>query len=81
MKRTVTALLLGLLSAGPAFAVDDVTIGLMAPLTGPWASEGQEMKRNVEMLAEEQNARGGLNAKKAVIVVEVQKDGSFALQP
>jgi len=70
MKRTVTALLLGLLSAGPAFAADDVKIGLMAPLTGPWASEGQEMKRNVEMLAEQQNARGGLNGQKVVIVTE-----------
>jgi branched-chain amino acid transport system substrate-binding protein len=69
MMRFAAALLLGLLSAGPALA-DEIKIGLMAPLTGPWASEGQEMKRNVELLADEQNAKGGLNGKKVVIVVE-----------
>ena len=42
----------------------------MAPLTGPWASEGQEMKRNVELLAGEQNAKGGLLGKQVEVIVE-----------
>ena len=52
------AVALSLLVLGSARAADTVKIGLMAPLTGSWASEGQEMKRNVELLAAEQNARG-----------------------
>jgi branched-chain amino acid transport system substrate-binding protein len=68
-RKTLIALALALLAPAAANA-QEIKIGLMAPLTGPWASEGQEMKRNVEMLAEEQNARGGLNGKKVVIVVE-----------
>jgi branched-chain amino acid transport system substrate-binding protein len=68
--RRVTALVLGLLSFGTAHAADTVKIGLMAPMTGSWASEGQEMKRNVEMLAEQVNAKGGLNGKKVEIIVE-----------
>ncbi|WP_242393735.1 branched-chain amino acid ABC transporter substrate-binding protein [Anaeromyxobacter oryzisoli] len=59
-----------LLAFGSARAADAIKIGLMAPLTGSWASEGQEMKRNVELLAAEQNARGGLLGKRVEIVVE-----------
>jgi branched-chain amino acid transport system substrate-binding protein len=55
---------------GSARAADTVKIGLMAPMTGSWASEGQEMKRNVELLANELNAKGGLNGKKVEILVE-----------
>jgi branched-chain amino acid transport system substrate-binding protein len=51
-------------------AADTIKIGLMAPLTGSWASEGQEMKRNVELLAAEQNARGGLLGKQIEVVIE-----------
>ena len=34
----------GLLGIAPARADETIKIGLMAPLTGSWASEGQEMK-------------------------------------
>jgi branched-chain amino acid transport system substrate-binding protein len=64
------ALALSLLAAGSAQAADTIKIGLMAPLTGAWASEGQEMKRNVELLAAEQNAKGGLLGKQIEVVVE-----------
>ena len=70
MRRVTVALVLGLLSFSSALAADNVKIGLMAPLTGSWASEGQEMKRNVELLAEQANAKGGLNGKKIEIIVE-----------
>lgn len=55
---------------GTARAADTVKIGLMAPMTGSWASEGQEMKRNVELLASELNAKGGVGGKQVEIVVE-----------
>jgi branched-chain amino acid transport system substrate-binding protein len=64
------AVLMALSAAGPAAAADTIKIGLMAPLTGSWASEGQEMKRNVELLAAEQNAKGGLLGKQIEVVVE-----------
>lgn len=64
------ALALGLLGSGSAGAADTIKIGLMAPMTGSWASEGQEMKRNIDLLAEQANAKGGLNGKKVEVVVE-----------
>jgi branched-chain amino acid transport system substrate-binding protein len=72
MKRVlgVLALVLGLSAGGPAVAADTIKIGMIAPLTGSWASEGQEMKRNGELLAAEQNARGGLLGKQVELVVE-----------
>jgi len=71
MKRVMgLAVALGLLASGPAGAADTIKIGLMAPMTGSWASEGQEMKRNVDLLAEQANAKGGLNGKKIEVVIE-----------
>lgn len=58
-----------LLTTG-AFGADSVKIGLMGPMTGPWASEGQEMKKVVEMLADQLNEQGGLLGKKVEIVSE-----------
>jgi branched-chain amino acid transport system substrate-binding protein len=71
MHRLKTVLFaLCALAASPAVAADTIKVGLMAPLTGSWASEGQEMKRNVELLAAEQNARGGLLGKQVEVIVE-----------
>jgi branched-chain amino acid transport system substrate-binding protein len=72
MKRVMGALALAfaLCAAGAARAADTIKIGMIAPLTGAWASEGQEMKRNGELLAAEQNARGGLLGKQVELVVE-----------
>ena len=70
MTRTLAALGLALATVGSARAADTVKVGLMAPITGPWASEGQEMKRNVELLAAEQNAKGGLLGKQVEVIVE-----------
>ena len=68
--RMGLAMALCLLAGGPARAADTIKIGLMAPLTGSWASEGQEMKKNVELLAKEQNAKGGVLGKKIEVVTE-----------
>jgi branched-chain amino acid transport system substrate-binding protein len=58
------------LGGGMAQAADTVKIGLMAPLTGSWASEGQGMKKIVELLAEQQNAKGGVLGRKIEVVTE-----------
>ncbi|OFX20421.1 MAG: branched chain amino acid ABC transporter substrate-binding protein [Anaeromyxobacter sp. RBG_16_69_14] len=63
-----------LLAASVGSADDAVRIGLIAPLTGSWSSEGQAMRNGVQLLAEEQNARGGLLGKPVEILVE--DDGS-----
>ncbi len=55
-------------------AAGTVKIGLMAPLTGAFASEGQDMRKLVELQVEEVNKAGGINGNKVELVVE--DDGS-----
>lgn len=76
MKK-VLFLCLALLILGSSTALAaNVKIGLMAPLTGSFASEGEDMRRIVETLADELNKAGGINGNKVEIVV--QDDGSDA---
>lgn len=63
------AFLLTGLASGPAIGADTIKIGLMCPLTGSWASEGQDMKQIVELLADQVNDQGGLLGKKIEIVM------------
>lgn len=73
-KLAVLGFLLGLVLALPAYAADDeVKIGVMAPVTGQWASEGQDMVNIVKLLADEVNQAGGAGGRK--IVIEVGDDG------
>lgn len=53
-----------------------IKIGLLCPLTGAYASEGQDMKNIVELLAAKVNAKGGLLGRKVEIVLG--DDGSNA---
>lgn len=70
MKKFLSLLILAAaLFACPALA-EDLKIGLMCPLTGKWASEGQDMKNIVSLLVEETNAQGGINGKKVELLVE-----------
>ena len=62
-----------LICAGAAFA-GTVKIGLMAPITGAFASEGQDMQKIVELMVEEMNKAGGINGNTIELVVE--DDGS-----
>ena len=64
------ALALCAVAAASAAQAQSIKIGLMAPMTGSWASEGQEMKRNVDLLAAELNAKGGVAGKQVEVVVE-----------
>ncbi|MBN2427751.1 MAG: branched-chain amino acid ABC transporter substrate-binding protein [Deltaproteobacteria bacterium] len=72
MKRFSTLLLAVLFvatGAGISMA-DTIKIGLMAPLTGSWASEGEEMKNIVNLLADEINANGGLLGQQIEVIAE-----------
>lgn len=53
-----------------AASAKDIKIGLMCPLTGKWASEGQDMKNIVSLLVDQTNAAGGINGAKVDLVVE-----------
>jgi len=72
MKHKLFALVaaVGLVVGTAAHAADTVKIGLMAPLTGSWASEGQGMKKIVELLAEQQNATGGVLGRQIEVITE-----------
>lgn len=52
----------------------EIKIGLMCPLTGSYAGEGQDMQKVVELLAEELNKSGGINGDTVKIITE--DDGS-----
>ncbi len=74
MKRTWTRSIMACMAmclflGSTAIAADTVKIGLMCPLTGSWASEGQDMKQIVELLADEVNAAGGVLGRNVEIVV------------
>jgi len=72
MKRLLSLLLaIAFLSLGAGISLaETIKIGLMAPLTGSWASEGEEMKNIVNLLADEINASGGLLGKQIQVIAE-----------
>ncbi|HXP04984.1 MAG TPA: ABC transporter substrate-binding protein, partial [Stellaceae bacterium] len=39
-----------------------VKIAMIAPMSGPWARQGQLLKMGAEMLAEDVNAAGGIKS-------------------
>jgi branched-chain amino acid transport system substrate-binding protein len=57
--------------AGPqgAQAADIVKIGVMAPTTGPWATEGQDMVKVIEILTEKVNSSGSLKGSAVRLVI------------
>jgi branched-chain amino acid transport system substrate-binding protein len=70
MNRLLILALLFLLSlTGSAFA-QDIKIGLMGPITGAWANEGQDMERMLDLLVTDLNDKGGIKGQKVILVVE-----------
>lgn len=70
MKKLLFVALVLSFVVGQAYAADTIKIGLMGPMTGSWASEGQEMKQVLELLAEDLNAKGGVMGKKVEVISE-----------
>jgi len=70
MKRISFVVLALFIMLGSAHAAETVKIGLMAPMTGSWASEGAEMKQVCDLLAEQVNAKGGVAGKKIEVITE-----------
>ncbi|MEG1610419.1 MAG: branched-chain amino acid ABC transporter substrate-binding protein [Bilophila sp.] len=69
-KRILLTATLTLMVAAPAFAAEPIRIGLMCPLTGKWASEGQDMRQIVTLLTAEVNKAGGINGRNLELIVE-----------
>ncbi|MCO6048757.1 ABC transporter substrate-binding protein [Mesorhizobium sp. RP14(2022)] len=66
---------LAMAASAQAFA-DTIKIGLLAPLTGPAAADGQEYQRGAQMAIDEINAAGGFNGNTFELVVGDVKDQS-----
>ena len=68
-RRMVQALLAALAGAGfalaaaPAWAqAKDVRVAMIAPMSGPWARQGELMKKGADMAIDEINKGGGIKA-------------------
>lgn len=68
----IIAALLCVLGTGSARAAEEVRVGLMAPLTGKWASEGEDARRAITLLADMWNSSGKLGGR--VVRLEIEDD-------
>lgn len=67
-----------LLAAPGAALAETIKIGVLAPLTGPTASDGEEFVNGVEWAVDEANAAGGVAGHSFEVVVADVKDHSAA---
>ena len=70
MQMKFFAAAAALVLCGGAAAQDTVKIGVVQPLTGPVAYDGNIYANTVKMLVEDMNARGGVLGKKIELVIE-----------
>ncbi|GAM11572.1 leucine-, isoleucine-, valine-, threonine-, and alanine-binding protein [Geobacter sp. OR-1] len=74
-------LLVGILSALPAWAVEPLRIGALFSVTGPASFLGEPERNTLEMLVKEVNAKGGIKGRKLDLVVyDTQGDATKAVQ-
>jgi branched-chain amino acid transport system substrate-binding protein len=57
-----------LAASGAAHAAPPIKIGVQAPITGTYAEEGQGIERAAQLLAAQQNAKGGLLGRKIEVI-------------
>lgn len=69
LQFTTLAAAAALATAVPASA-QDLTVAVIGPVTGQYASFGEQMKRGGEMAVADLNAKGGVLGKKVKLVVE-----------
>jgi len=75
-KRWLSGLVLTAALTAASAVQADVKVGVIAPITGPNAAFGAQLKNGVEQAAEDLNAKGGINGEKIVLVF-----GDDASQP
>ena len=54
---------------GGSASGETIKVGLVAPVTGPYSGDGQEMQRGAELGVEAVNQRGGVNGRQLELVV------------
>ena len=73
MKRFGTALLAAgavlALGGGVAQAQDEILVATVGPITGQYASFGEQMKRGAQLAVDDINAKGGVLGKKLKLIV------------
>ena len=69
LKRSLVAVVACLL-AGPSTARAEILIASIGPMTGPYASIGEQMRRGAEMAVADLNAKGGLLGQPVTLRVE-----------
>lgn len=70
MKRFVIAAAGAMLLSSAALAQGDIPIAAIGPMTGQYASFGQQFRVGAEMAVADINAAGGVNGKKLSLVIE-----------
>jgi branched-chain amino acid transport system substrate-binding protein len=61
LRRLTTATAFAALALTTAAAADEIKIGIVAPMSGELASEGQDMENAVKLAIADINAKGGVN--------------------
>ena len=61
-RSILLAATLAIALSGAAQAQTEVKVGLIAPLTGPWARQGDLMLKGANLAIEHINAQGGVKA-------------------
>ena len=61
-RRALLAVPLALGMGGAALAQSEVKVGLIAPMSGPWARQGDLMLKGANLAIEHINAQGGIKA-------------------
>lgn len=78
IKSSISYAVAGLMLCSTAAFAEVVKIGVLAPLTGPAAGDGQHFVNGVEWAVEEANAKGGVAGYTFEVVSADVKDGSAA---
>ncbi|MBI5657654.1 MAG: ABC transporter substrate-binding protein [Geobacter sp.] len=79
--RIAVVVLVGLLYALPALALEPIRIGALFSVTGPASFLGEPERNTLEMLVKEANAKGGIKGRKLELVVyDTQGDATKAVQ-
>lgn len=72
LSRLSLALVAASATAGAVYA-QNIKIGLPVPLTGPYGAEAKDQVKNAELAVKEFNDAGGLNGRKAELLVRDDK--------
>jgi branched-chain amino acid transport system substrate-binding protein len=70
VRRLLAVLMFGVLASAPAFAVDPLKIGVVAPLTGAVAESGRFQTQGAKLAVEEINKAGGVLGRPIELVIE-----------